>query len=58
MRYAIPTTEFITDGTYSFEVFQKPTSITGIDDEYTEYDSSTTYNTGDFVKIGKVKASL
>ena len=56
MLYAEPLTDTLTvvdnNITYKKQLFKIPTTLTGADDEgYTNYDSSTTYNEGDYAVV-------
>lgn len=57
MKYVLPRTETLelvrNDITYSIEYMNMPVSTQNVTDQsYAEYDDATTYNTGDYVKIG------
>jgi hypothetical protein len=60
MKFAKPLTQelsIINNGvTYKKIVYQPPTSISGVvDEDYPDYDSSATYNTGDYVIVPELK---
>ncbi len=52
MKYAKPLTTTLTDGTYTKTIYKEFTSIANVaSDGYNNYDSSATYNTGDYVIV-------